>query len=132
MSGIVERLKDIKPPVEVPDHSAWIAAALVAVLLLLIAAAIYLLFIKRPKRRRRDPAAEAIERLKEIDFGDTKGAVYTFDEYFPAAAKNREDLMEEFRALFKDLERYKYKKEVPPLSRRDIERIKELIERVVS
>ncbi len=134
MNEVLQKLKDIKPPVEVPDNSLWLLVALLA--LLMVAAGALFWFLKRGskkrKRRRKDPVEIAKSKLGEIDFKDTKRAVYTFDEFFPVVAAGDPELMEEFQKLFEDLQRYKYKKEVPPLQKEDRERIEALIKRVVS
>ena len=112
------KLKPIKPPVEVPDTSLWQLLGLLALLALLAATALWLWRRKRRPRRRRirkSPEQVARERLRAIDFGDTKGAVYTFGEYLPLLLFGDEEAAREFEALQRELEPYKYKKEVPPL-----------------
>ncbi len=133
MNEALQNLKDIKPPVEVPDHSLWLLLAIAAA----VVAAVVLLgvwyFRRVPKRRKRgaDPIEIAKSKLKKLDFTDAKEAVYTFDEYFPFLAKGSEELKREFEELQKRLERYKYKKEVPPLAKEDIEAIRGMIEKVM-
>ncbi|BBG65967.1 hypothetical protein NNO_1264 [Hydrogenimonas sp.] len=132
MNETLQKLKDIKPPVEVPDSSLWLflllAAATVAV-----AAALVVWLLGREKRRRRrgavDPIEEAERVLGKLDFKDAKSAVYTFDEYIPVLAAGDEDIMKEFRELQERLERYKYKREVPPLEKSDIKRMRDIIKR---
>jgi len=108
-------LKDIKPIVDVPDLSAWFFAAIVAAILLAIAA---VLFWLRQRRKRRFDArrAEALRRLEALDFSDTKKAVYDFSllGHFVTTPKNDAA----FKALLRELEPYKFKKEVPPLDAR--------------
>ncbi len=133
MNETLQQLKDIKPPVEVPDHSLWLLLAVVAIV---VVAAVLLgvwCFRRVPKRRKRgaDPIETAKSKLKKLDFADAKEAVYTFDEYFPVLAKDSEDLKREFEELQKRLERYKYKREVPPLAKEDIEAIRAMIEKAV-
>ena len=112
------KLKPIKPPVEVPDASFWQLLGLLALLVLLVAAALWLWRRKRRPRRRRfrkSPEQIARERIEAIDFNDTKGAVYTFGEYLPLLLSDDKESMAQFEALQRELETYKYKKEVPPL-----------------
>ncbi|WP_457597449.1 hypothetical protein [Hydrogenimonas sp.] len=127
------KLKDIKPPVAVADTSWWWVAALAA--LLILAAAAWGWMKWRPKRRRRrrrkDPVAEARTRLEAIDYDDTKGAVYTFGEYLPLLIADDPALMEAFESLQKELEPYKYKKEVPPLSRAHRKQMERLVKKGV-
>ena len=132
MNETLHSLKDIKPPVEVPDHSLWLLLAMVSAVVVAVAL-LGVWYVRRvPKRRKRgvDPIETAKSKLKRLDFTDAKGAVYTFDEYFPVLAKESEELKREFEELQKRLERYKYKREVPPLEREDIEAIRGMIEKV--
>ncbi len=131
MNETLHSLKDIKPPVEVPDHSLWLLLAMVSAVVVAVAL-LGVWYVRRvPKRRKRgaDPIETAKSKLEKLDFTDAKGAVYTFDEYFPVLAKDSEELKREFKELQKRLERYKYKREVPPLEREDIEAIRAMIER---
>ncbi len=132
MNKMLDELKDIKPPVEVPDHSFLLLLLILALLLLLLAALFFWIHRRKKSRRKRgkDPVKDAKRRLKEIEFLDAKDAVYKFDEYFPVAANGDEELLREFEALWQRLERYKYKKEVPPLKIEDEASMKRLIERV--
>ena len=133
MNETLQRLKDIKPPVEVPDHSLWLLLAIVSAVVVAVAL-LGVWYVKRvPKRRKRgaDPIEVAKSKLKKLDFTDAKEAVYTFDEYFPVLAKDSEELKREFEELQNRLDRYKYKREVPPLERDDIEAIRGMIEKVL-
>ncbi|WP_457598201.1 hypothetical protein [Hydrogenimonas sp.] len=130
MNEALRQLKDIKPPVEVPDHSLLLLLLLLAALLVAVVAAL-LWFARKdaaPRRRRRaDPKAVAKAKLASIDFTDTKDAVYTFDEYLPRLIAADAEAMREFEALQSELERYKYRKRVPPLEGEVIERMRRLI-----
>ena len=115
---LLKQLKDIKPPVAVPDHSLWLLLGTAAAAAGLAALAWYL-WRRRParkRRRRKSPRQIAREKLSAIDYTDTKGAVYAFGEYLPALIADDPALTEAFEALQKELEPYKYKKEVPPLA----------------
>lgn len=105
-------LRDIKPIVEVPDHSLWLFAALVAAAVL--AVALLLFWLRRRKRRVRDPKrSEALRRLEAIDYRETKKAVYDFSllGHFVVTPQTEPT----FRALLAQLEAYKFQKRVPPL-----------------
>ncbi|WP_353662723.1 hypothetical protein [Hydrogenimonas sp. SS33] len=132
MNEALRQLRDIKPPVAVPDHSAWVFSALLLVLLLLLAA-LYWWWRSRRKpvrrRRRKSPEEVARERLRAIDYDDTKGAVYTFGEYLPLLIASDREAMETFEALEKELAPYKYKKEVPPLPKALRKRMERLVKR---
>ncbi len=132
MNEALQNLKDIKPPVEVPDHSLWLLLAIAAAVVVAVVLLGVWYFRRVPKRRKRgaDPIEIAKSKLKKLDFTDAKEAVYTFDEYFPFLAKGSEELKREFEELQNRLDRYKYKREVPPLERDDIEAIRGMIEKV--
>lgn len=133
MNETLEKLRDIKPPVEVPDHSFIVLVLIVSILSLLIFALIIFFFKKRSRRvrRKKDPVKIAKERLRELNFGDSKESVYTFDEYFPIAANGEEELMKRFEAIWPRLEKYKYKRVVPPLEDEDLMLMKSLIDEVL-
>ena len=131
MNEMLKQLRDIKPPVEVPDHSLLLllgtAAALIGG-----AALLYLLFRRKRKGRRRRPDARQIarERLRSIDFSDGKEAVYTFSEYLPVLTEDPE-VMEAFEALLGRLEKYKYRPTVPTLEEADRRQMRKLIDKVL-
>lgn len=131
MRDELAKLKDIKPPVEVPDFSFWLFLALIITLLVSLLALFYWFKYKKGSKRRRhfDAKLEAKEKLKRIDFTDSKMAVYTFDEYLPILIGDNLELMQEFESLQRDLEKYKYKRDVPKLDKKDIIKMKTMIKR---
>jgi hypothetical protein len=133
MRDELSQLKDIKPPVEVPDSSFWFFLALIITIFLLLLALVYWFKYKRGSKRRKrfDPILEAKEKLKRIDFTDSKMAVYTFDEYLPVLIGDDQEMLKSFENLQKDLEKYKYKKDVPKLSEQDRLNMKKLIDRFI-
>jgi hypothetical protein len=105
-------LRDIKPIVEVPDHSLWLLAALVAAVLVLAGTLAW--WLRTRARARRDARREeALRRLDALRWDDTKQAVYDFSllSHFVVTDRNRD----EWRSLLSALEPYKFRKEVPPL-----------------
>ena len=135
MNEMLRQLKDIKGPVAVPDHSLWWLVAIVTVVVLVASALLWRYYAERrlqPIRRRKDPKKEAIARLAAIDYGDTKEAVYTFGEYLPRLIEGDETLRADFEALERELAPYKYKKEVPNLSKEHIKAMKRLIKKGVA
>jgi hypothetical protein len=105
-------MRDIRPIVDVPDHSLWLFAALIAGALLLLAVLV-LWFLRRRKKRLDPRREEALRRLNSLDFTDTKSAVYDFSllGHYVATPETEST----FRELLAELETYKFKKEVPPL-----------------
>jgi len=105
-------LKDIKPIVDVPDHSLWLLVALVTAALLLIAAlAFWALRLRRGRIDRK--RMEALRRLDALDYGDTKAAVYDFSllGHFVVTPATEGA----FASLLDDLEPYKFRATVPAL-----------------
>lgn len=105
-------LKDIKPLVEVPDHSVWLLAALVAAAVALIA--LIVLYLLRRRRARVDrKRAEALRRLDAINWDDTKQAVYDFSFLGHFVTSPKSEMA--FAQIVEELEAYKYRKTVPEL-----------------
>ena len=109
----MEELKDIKGIIDVPDYSLWILLSIIVCVIFSLVLAIY--FFKNRRKKRKKPTLKqiAMKNLKEINFDDTKCAVYTFCENFQyfIDEKNKES----FEQLQKELEIYKYKKEIEKL-----------------
>ena len=107
------QLRDIKPIVAVPDHSFWLFCIVIAaaVALLLLGA---VLIVRRRKKRIDPKRTEALRRLNALDFNDTKEAVYDFSllGHFVVTPETQS----EFASILRELEPYKFKKEVPPLN----------------
>jgi len=130
----MEKLRDIKGIVEVPDTSLWwligtAAAFILALLLLLWLYRTY--FMPRRRRRRKSPEQIAAENLRAIDYGDTKEAVYTFSENMKLLADLKGPIPG-LHEMLERLEKYKYKREVPPLSKEDKNRMQKMIKEVLS
>jgi flagellar biosynthesis/type III secretory pathway M-ring protein FliF/YscJ len=123
------KLRDIKDIVEIPDNSLFELLSLVGgVVALLIVGAILFLIYKKFKNRRRKPTKKelALEELKSIDFSNSKESAYKFSRYgylwVDEHNRNR------FFNIERDLEKYKYKRDVPPLEDRVKEEMREFIE----
>ena len=124
----MEELKDIKGIIEVTDYSLWILLSIIVCVIFSLVLAIY--FFKNRRKKRKKPTLKqiAMKNLKEINFDDTKCAVYTFCENFQyfIDEKNKES----FEQLQKELEIYKYKKEIEKLSDEEKNRIKNMIKEI--
>ena len=124
----MEELKDIKGIIDVPDYSLWILLSIIVCVIFSLVLAIY--FFKNRRKKRKKPTLKqiAMKNLKEINFDDTKCAVYTFCENFQyfIDEKNKES----FEQLQKELEIYKYKKEIEKLSEEQINKIKNMIKEI--
>ena len=122
----MQGLKDIKPWVEVPDHSLLYLLLLLGGVVLLLALLWW--FLRTPKRRRRRRPTRkelAKQSLENLDFSDTKEAVYTFSEAIQELLSPKEH--RHLKELLARLEIYKYKKKVPTLSQEDKEAMQTLI-----
>ena len=124
----MEELKDIKGIIEVPDYSLWILISIIVTILFFIAITIYFFKNRRKKRKKLTLKQIAMKNLKEIDFNDTKDTVYAFCENFQyfIDEKNKES----FEELQKELEMYKYKKEIEKISKELEDRIKSMIKEI--
>lgn len=117
------KLKDIKPPVNIDtfwQEFAIYAGAVFGLLLLSIGIVlIYLLVFKRRKRHKRlSPKELALKALNELDFKNTKDAVYNFSINAQTLANSGQQ--GKLEDILNSLEKYKYKKEVDSLSSSDI------------
>ena len=126
----MEKLKDIKDIVEVPEYSLFILIGVAIFCLLLLSLAIY--FFKNRRKRRKKPTAKeiALKELNSIDYSNTKEVVYSFEEHVNLFidSSNQTD----FDNIKKELEIYKYKKDIPPLDKDIEKRIKVFIESIMT
>ena len=127
------KLKDIKPPIDIDtslQELVFYAGAGFGLLLLAIAVVlIYLLIFKKRRRRKRlSPQELALKALKELDYSNTKDAVYNFSVNAQKLANSEQQ--GELQEILKSLEKYKYKKEVANLEPKDIDRMKKMVEKL--
>ncbi len=116
----MSKLKDIKPIMTVPDDS--LAYLFIAVIGLLIVG----FFIwKLVKIKRNNDREIAIEKLKNLDFTDSKTVAYDFKRY--AEILCNDENRSQFEKISIDLEPYKYKKHVDDLEAILIQRVKDFI-----
>jgi len=124
-------LKDIKPIVDINDNSLYILIGLIIAILLVVGVISYFLYRKyviKQRRYRKTKEYKAKEALKNIDFNDTKKAVYDFSKYSQVLAEAKN--INELNNILKELEKYKFKKDVEPLNSIDIKRMKKFIKEV--
>ncbi len=109
-----EKLRDIKPLVEIPDSSYYIYYGLIALGVLLLVALLYLVGLYLWRLRKENLAKHYLEALKAIDWRDSKASAYAATKYgrLLATDTRRKELFSQLEAL---LQRYKYKKEVDPV-----------------
>jgi len=104
-------IKDIKPPVEIPDLS-WLGYWLLLILgVAVLAAAIFWAWrIAKGFRKARKEKAY-LDALHRVEWSDPKKAAYAITKYgrLLATDDRRKELFEQ---LLPHLEKYKYRKEV--------------------
>jgi len=121
----MEELKDIKDIVEVPEYSFFILIGLTVFIVLLLSLAVYFFKNRRKRRKKITVKERALEKLKKMDFSDTKSVVYTFEEQSRLFLNEKNQ--EKFDSIIKELTVYKYKKDIPPLDANVEKRIKRFI-----
>lgn len=124
---MIEKLKDIKPIVDIPDNSLLIMIGFVFVLIV-ISTLLYLLF-KKPKRRKKPSFKEIkLKELKELDFSDDKEVAYKFTT--DAVHFLNEENKNSYEQIVQKLQPYKYKKDIPAMDKSLKEEIKEFIRKL--
>jgi len=107
-------IHDIKQLVDIPDFSLYIYLTLWILGVILFCIIIFLLF-KYFKYRKKNKRKHYYKILKELDLNDSKNSAYIITKYARLLAISQRDkkLSSE---LIEELESFKYKKEVEPLS----------------
>jgi hypothetical protein len=125
MNNNLVQLKDIKPIVDVVDYSFYYLLALIVFVSIVIIFALYKYFTRIKKTKQPSKRKIVLKRLKTLDFINTKEVVYSFsvDGYIFINEKNKQ----EFETIEKELETYKYKKDVKRLSNDLQDKIKKFI-----
>jgi len=110
-NNITEQLRDIKPLLEIPDSSYYIYWGLIIFASLLALGILFFVAKKLWDNRKINLAKGYVEKLKAIDWKDTKKSAYEATHYARLLATD-ERKKELFSQLEPMLEQYKYKKEV--------------------
>lgn len=117
----MQGLKDIKGLMSIEDYS-WIFALIV---LFIVAFLIFILIKKFLARKKsQTPLQIAKERLKDLHVKSSKEVAYTLSEVLGVI-----DETKEFEEFVNSLEKYKYKKEVAPLSEEEKMKIAQIKEK---
>lgn len=108
------KIHDIKELVEIPDFSFYIYSILWILGILIFVLFVFLLY-KYFYNKNRSSRKKYFKILKELDLNDSKECAYKITKYARLLAHNEREkrLCEE---LIEELESFKYKKEVKPLS----------------
>ena len=109
--NLSQQLKDIKPLLEIPDNSFYLYWGLILLAALIVLVLVYFVGKKLLERRKINLAKGYLEKLKAIDWHDTKKSAYDATHYarLLATDERRKELFSQLEPL---LEQYKYKKEV--------------------
>ena len=105
------QLRDIKPLLEIPDHSFYIYWGVIGFFVLLGLGILFFVVKKFWENRKTNLAKIYLERLKQIEWSDSKHAAYEATKYARLLATD-ERRRELFSQLEPMLEQYKYKKVV--------------------
>ena len=119
-------LKDIKDIVEVNTFNPlWLLLALV----ILVAVITLIFYIKRKKRKKRafklSPKELALKKINSINWDNPKDIAYTFSQ--EVAMFVPKDKEATYKEILKELEVYKYKKDVPKMDSNLKKRIQKFI-----
>ena len=110
-ANLSQQLKDIKPLLEIPDNSFYLYWGLIILAVLIVLVLVYFVVRKLWRQRKINLAKGYLEKLKAIDWHDTKKSAYDATHYarLLATDERRKELFSQLEPL---LEQYKYKKEV--------------------
>ena len=108
-------LHDIKPLVEVPDHSLLFLSVLLLAASVFIGSVIYLVWHYIVQRKKVDRRKLHYRILKDIAFDDPKKAAYAITRYGRIFVEDGERYKETYLNLLDRLAPYKYKKSVAPI-----------------
>jgi hypothetical protein len=107
-----EGLRDIKPLLEIPDYSYVMFVVLSLFLLIVLLGLLYFFGKKIWKNRKINMQKVYFERLKSVDWNNTKKSAYEVT-FFGRALATEPRVEEIYKQLLPMLEPYKYRKEVP-------------------
>lgn len=105
-------LRDIKPLLEIPDSSYVVFIILSLILLITILILLFFFGKKLWLNRKVNMRKIYFERLKSVDWNNTKKAAYEVT-FFGRALVSEPRIEEIYKQLLPMLEPYKYRKEVP-------------------
>ena len=119
----IDQLKDIKPLIEIPDHSIYIYYGLISIAIMIFIFFIYILVKRLLSMKKKNKAKEYLEVLNNISWNGSKKAAYQITKYgrLLATDDRRKEL---FTQLLPLLEKYKYKKEVEKIDDETINQFK--------
>ena len=118
-------LKDIKTIVSIPDYSLYILIAIISIVLIVLFFIVYKYVTRIRKTKQLSAKQIAFNKLKNLDYKNTKDVVYSFTiEGSLFVNEKNKDIFEQIQ---KELEEFKYKKDVQKLPNNLQNKIKEYI-----
>lgn len=128
LQNSLSQLKDIKPIVEVHDMSLYYFITIIALIVSIVIFAAYKYITRVRKTKKPTQKQIVFKKLKSLDYTNTKEVVYSFsiDGFLFVNEKNKE----QFEKIEKELENFKYKKDVEDLPKELIEDIKKFIKEI--
>ena len=108
----MEKLRDIKPLVEIPDYSFYLYI-LVMVVVTLLAALMLFFLIRKLSKKRLNQREQILQRLRSLSFDNPKEVAYQMTKYGRYLVKD-ESSARLYEDLVRKLTKYKYKKYVKP------------------
>ncbi|MEY3002393.1 MAG: hypothetical protein RLZZ428_768 [Pseudomonadota bacterium] len=113
-NDIASQLKDIKPLMQIPDHSIYFYWGLIGVGVLLGMSILFFLGKKWWEHRKINLEKGYLKALHEISWTDTKRGAYEATHYgrLLATDERRKELFSQLEPM---LEPYKYRKTVDPI-----------------
>ena len=109
----MEKLRDIKPLVEIPDYSFYLYI-LVMVVVTLLAALMLFFLIRKLSKKKLNQREQILQRLRSLSFDNPKEVAYQMTKYGRYLVKD-ESSARLYEDLVRKLTKYKYKKNVEPL-----------------
>jgi hypothetical protein len=106
------KLHDIKPIVDVPDHSYMLFVLLIIVSVLLFLALLYLLYRYFKNHKKVNIRKEHYKILDSLDMKDSKKTAYMLTKYGATFSDDSNRHKQMYKNLTDRLAKYKYKKSV--------------------
>jgi len=113
-------LHDIKPLLEVPDHSLLLLSLLLVAASVFVGGVMFLAWRYMIKRKKVDLRRQNYKALEHIVFDDPKKAAYAITRHGRIFAEDGQRYKETYLNLLSRLTPYKYKKSVAPIDEETI------------
>ena len=119
-------LRDIKPLLEILDYSYVMFIVLSSLLIIILLSLLYFFAKKFWYNRKLNMRKVYFERLKSVNWNNTKKAAYEVT-FFGRALATEPRIEEIYKQLVPLLEPYKYRKEVPQIDTKTLQQYKLLV-----